>query len=446
MANNNHATLFINKVIQTEDFGNFAKFGITEESLVSVADREAYRFIADYHAKYGDMPSYATVAGGVQSFVYVPNITDRFEPLVEGINDRKMAVEFNRVFEQDFDRIKRESGGDTSEIISQLTESLSDIRMRYTNTRSVGKSAKDTEAYLAEYKKRQAGESHKVWKSFSPKLTEYFGGYTSANFYTVYAKSGRGKSVFAIREALEAAMQGATVLYWALEMDYYSVMTRLYSMLSAKLGKTKITVEGEKMEAGFGTRDLRQGTLSSEFETSFEEMLATINEHLPGEVIIKGIDDPSFVDRSITQLEADIRATNADIVYIDALYLMDYQRNDSKTAGGDASATSKKVRMMAGQLDVTIIGITQSEEGDEPSGDGIRELKVPERKAVKKSKSFLEDASTVIALDSDYKQGRAVVGIVKGRDGGEGNVVELTYVPDYGVVEELVIDESMFAF
>lgn len=446
MANNNHGTLFLNKILQTEDFGNFAKFGITEESFVSAADRETYRFIADYHAKYGDMPSYATVAGGVKSFVYVPNITDRFEPLVEGINDRKMAVEFNKVFEQDFDRIKRESGGDTGEIISQLTESLSDIRMRYTNTRSVGKSAKDTESYLAEYKKRQAGESHKVYRSFVGGINEATGGYASANFYVLFAKSGRGKSVFAIREALEAAMQGATVLYWALEMDYYSVMTRLYSMLSAKLGKTKITVEGEKMMAGFGTRDLRQGTLSSDFEASFEEMLATINEHLPGEVIIKGIDDPSFVDRTVAQIEADVRATNADMAILDPLYLLSMQKNESKTAGGDAAATSKKIRLLTGQLDIPIIGITQSDEGDEPASEGIRELKVPPRKDVKKSKSFLEDASTVIGIDSDYKQGRAVAGIVKGRNGGEGETYEITYVPDYGVVEELVIDESMFAF
>src|SRR5699024_2050967 len=257
--------------------------------------------------------------------------------------------------EQDFDRIKRESGGDTGEIISQLTESLSDIRMRYTKTRSVGKSAKDTESYLAEYKKRQAGESHKVWKSFMPGINEATGGYAAANFYVLFAKSGRGKSVFAIREALEAALQGATVLYWALEMDYYSVMTRLYSMLSAKLGKKKITVEGEKMEAGFGTRDLRQGTLSTEFEASFEEMLATINEHLPGEVIIKGIDDPSFVDRSVAQIEADVRATNADMAILDPLYLLSMESNQSKTAGGDAAATSKKIRLLTGQLDIPII-------------------------------------------------------------------------------------------
>lgn len=445
MANNNHGTLFINKVIQSEDFGNFAKYDITEHSFVSEIDRKIYRFIKEYHDKYGDMPSYATVSDGVSEFVYVPNITDRFEPLVDGIKDRKMAVEFNKLFGDDFENIQRESST-TEEIISQLTKRLDDIKLKNTNTRSVGKSAKDTEAYLAEYRKRQVGESHKVWKSFMPGINEATGGYASANFYVLFAKSGRGKSVFAIREALEAALQGATVIYWALEMDFYSVMTRLYSMLSAKLGKTKLTVNGEKVEAGFGTRDLRQGTLRQEFEESFEEMLVTINDHLPGEVIVKGIDDPSFVNRSVDQFEADIRATNADMGIIDPLYLMSMETNKSKTAGGDAAETSKKIRMLSGLLDIPIIGITQSEEGDEKSGEGIRELKVPLRKEVKKSKAFLEDASTVIGIDSDYTQSRAVAGIVKGRNGGEGKTFELTYIPDYGVVDELVFDEDMFAF
>ena len=445
MANNNHGTLFINKVIQSEDFGNFAKYNITEHSFVSEIDRKTYRFIKEYHDKYGDMPSYATVSDGVSEFVYVPNITDRFEPLVDGIKDRKMAVEFNKLFGDDFENIQRESST-TEEIISQLTKRLDDIKLKNTNTRSVGKSAKDTEAYLEEYRKRQSGESHKVWKSFMPGINEATGGYASANFYVLFAKSGRGKSVFAIREALESAMQGATVIYWALEMDFYSVMTRLYSMLSAKLGKTKLTVNGEKVEAGFGTRDLRQGTLRQEFEESFEEMLATINDHLPGEVIVKGIDDPSFVNRSVDQFEADIRATNADMGIIDPLYLMSMETNKSKTAGGDAAETSKKIRMLSGLLDIPIIGITQSEEGDEKSGEGIRELKVPLRKEVKKSKAFLEDASTVIGIDSDYTQSRAVAGIVKGRNGGEGKTFELTYIPDYGVVDELVFDEDLFAF
>lgn len=443
---NNYGILFLNKVIQSEDIGNFNKYGIDEESFVSKIDRDVYRFIHEYYSKYGDVPSYATVSDNIEDFVYIPNITDRFEALSDGVLDRKLAVEFNRVFEEKFPKIKSEQNTNTSDIISHLTAELDHIRMKYTNTRTVGRSAKDTEAYLEEYRKRQSGESHKVWKSFMPGINEATGGWAAANFYVLFAKSGRGKSVFAIREALEAALQGATVLYWALEMDYYSVMTRLYSMLSAKLGKTKITVEGEKMEAGFGTRDLRQGTLRQEFEESFEDMLATINDHLPGEVIVKGIDDPSFVNRSVDQFEADIRATNADMGIIDPLYLMSMETNKSKTAGGDAAETSKKIRMLSGLLDIPIIGITQSEEGDEKSGEGIRELKVPLRKEVKKSKAFLEDASTVIGIDSDYTQSRAVAGIVKGRNGGEGKTFELTYIPDYGVVDELVFDEDLFAF
>ena len=104
-----------------------------------------------------------------------------------------------------------------------------------------------------------------------PYLNEEGGGYASGNFYVLFAKSGRGKSVFALREALEFAMQGATVVYYGLEMDYYSILTRLYSMLSAKLRKTTLTVEGNKVEAGFGTKELRHGNLAEDFEESFEE-------------------------------------------------------------------------------------------------------------------------------------------------------------------------------
>lgn len=442
----NYGMLMLNKAIQAESFNVFAKHGVNEDSFISNSDREVYRFLEDYNRRNGTMPSYAMVSDSVDGFTYIPDVTDKFETLAKGVLDRRATVAFNEYFQKDFANLKKETGGDTSELISSLTEDLNNIRIKYTNTRSVGKRAKDTETYLKEYQKRKSGESFKVWKSFIPGINEITGGYASANFYVLFAKSGRGKSVFALREALEAAMQGAVVLYWGLEMDYYSIMTRLYSMLSAKLGKTQITSEGRKISAGFGTGEMRQGNLSEEFEESFERMLGEINEHIPGEIVIKGIDDPSFTDRSVAQIEADALSINADMVIVDPLYLMTMESNQSKTAGGDAAATSKKIRMLSGQLDIPIIGVTQSEEGDEGGTDGVRELKVPERKDMKKTKSFLEDASTAIGIDSDYLQSRAIAGIVKGRNGGEGKTFELTYIPNYGVVEQLQMSEDLFDF
>src|SRR5699024_12577909 len=101
-------------------------------------------------------------------------------------------------------------------------------------------------------------------------------------------------------------------------------------------------------------------------------------------------------------MEADVKETEADVLILDPLYLLDKETNTWKTAGGDAAATSKKIRILAGMLNISIIGVTQSEVGEVGTCEGIREVMVPERKAVKKSKAFLDALSIVIGLDSDY--------------------------------------------
>src|SRR5690625_4992297 len=110
---------------------------------------------------------------------------------------------------------------------------------------------------------------------------------------------------------------------------------------------------------------------------------------------------------------------------IDPFYYLHYERNTSKTAGGDASNTSMKHRAMTGRLSVVTVAITQSDtqkvDKDEKGG-GARELKLPERDAVKKTKSLLEDAAVLVGIDSDYKQGLDIVGSMRGRDGGEGDI------------------------
>ena len=124
---------------------------------------------------------------------------------------------------------------------------------------------------------------------------------------------------------------------------------------------------------------------------------------------------------------------------------MSYEKNTSKTAGGDAAETSKRLRALAGRTQTAIIAITQSEEGDEKNDEKRRELKLPERKDVKKTKSLLEDAALLVGIDSAYKQGRGIVGVFKGRDGGEGNTSEIIYLPQYGVVREMETGESAVA-
>src|SRR5690625_2538015 len=141
--------------------------------------------------------------------------------------------------------------------------------------------------------------------------------------------------------------------------------------------------------------------------------------------------------------KSDIKQTEADFVVIDPFYYLHYERNTSRTTGGDASNTSMRLRALTGRLSVVTIAITQSDVGkSEDNDEGNRELVLPEREDVKKTKSLLEDAAVLIGIDSDYKQGLAIVGNMKGRDGGEGDISNVLYIPRYGVVKELETGEE----
>lgn len=445
----NSGLIFINKVLQAEDFHAFARNGITKESFVSQSERNIYQFIEEYYEKNGQTPSYALVSDKFDSFVYIPEITDRFEALAEGITNRKLAVEFNKFFDTEFERIQEETNGDTASLIEQINEGLSSIKSKYANARSVGiEIKKGTDTFLTEYNRRKEGKSFKTWKSFLPFLNDEIGGYTSGNLYVWYGRSGRGKSAVTLREAVEIAQQGANVLLWSLEMPSYDVLTRIYTILSAKLEKTILTTDaGTVLKAGFDSAELRNGKLSKEYEESFIDMLKQINTLIAGNIIIRAVDDLDFNKRNIAQIRADIETVNADVVIIDPFYYLDYEANTSKTSGGDASATSMKLRRLAGSANVAIFAMTQAEEDDkEITKDKIRELKMPTRKSVKKTKALLEDASTLIAIDTDYTQSRGIIGINKGRNGGEGTSAELTFLPQFGIIEQLEIEEDMFEF
>lgn len=444
---NNSGLLFINKAIQGEDFNVFSRYGINEDSFVSDADKRTYKFIENHYEENGEMPSYALVADSVNEFVYVPDITDRFEPLAKGLHNRKLKVEFNKFFDGGkYNEIVSDSNGDVEEVIKGMTKGLEDIKSKYANQKTVGRDLKKgVDYYLEEYGKRKSGESTRTWKSSFPYINEEAGGYTSGNMYTVYGRSGRGKSAIMLRELLHMAQQGATVLLWSLEMPAYEVMTRLYSQLSATLEKTVVPVGLEMVKAGYDSSQMRSGQMPEEFEEDMAEMLRTINDHIEGTIVIRGVDDRDFNVRDVDQLKTDILATNADVVNIDPFYYMDYEPNESRTSGGAASATSVKLRRLAGSEDIVLIAMTQADEDEKATSGEDRELKLPERHEVKKTKALLEDAAVLMAVDTNYKQSRGIIGIQKGRNGGEGSTAELTFMPNFGLIKQLEFSTEEFA-
>ncbi|WP_338461646.1 DNA helicase [Brevibacillus borstelensis] len=428
----------LSKVLDVNDPAALIRHDIREDHFLTEPERQAYRFIRDYAEANGQAPDYRTVAAEVAGFTYRPDVADSFEWLARKVKEgaakyRQHAFFTSREFSEKYTTMKPE------EFAEWVRGKLGEIEAGTASRTKVGTDIKrDTAAFLDEYRKRKEGRSFKIWRSKFPTINREIGGYLSGSMYTWYARSGRGKSVITAEEVIEAAFQGAIVLAWIMEMSRYEWMARAYTSISARLGVCDAEIDGVIQKAGFDNLALLRGQLAEEFEDAFKAFLARVAEEMPGTVIIRSVDDQDFDSRKVRDLEADIVATGADVVLVDPFYYMDYETNTSKTTGGDAAETSKKLRRLAGKYGTVLHVITQADEvKDEKNDDGHRELRPPQRAEIKKTKAVLEDATNVLGIDTVATDGLGVIEIGKGRNGGEGTTVELVYLPNYGIVREM---------
>ncbi|MBT0952055.1 DNA helicase [Bacillus velezensis] len=450
----NYGTLLISKAIEANDPNALLRFNVSEADFQTQGERKAFRYVMDYAEKHrGQAPTAEMLANEVPDFQPDFNIEASYDYLAKNLKDRAAEREFielmNGRIDPETDRqvqepqlekrfIEAQKSGDMGKFFEWLTGQAESLKMRTNVRNSVGTDIKrDIDKFKAEYENRKAGESFRIWRSKFDFVNKAMGGYVSSNVYVIYGKSGRGKSAVSLEEVTNCAMQGANVLIWSMEMGWYEVLVRLYVSISGTMGVTTATLDGVDMEAGFNSRDVRQGKLSDEFEAGFMEFLDRLNEIIPGNITVRAVDDEDFGSRTLRDLKSDIIETKADVVLVDPFYYLDYETNTSKTAGGDAANTSQKLRRLAGHTKTTIFALTQADEDDEKeTEDGARELKLPQRKDVKKTKALLEDAALLIAVDTNAKEGRGLIGLNKGRDGGEGEVAEIIYLPQIGVVKQ----------
>jgi replicative DNA helicase len=445
-----YTQILLSKVIDDNNVQALTKYGITARDCSTEGDRQTLRFVLDYAEKNRGMaPGYATVTAECPDFVYTPQVSDSYEFLAKEIKKHSAKVQFAELVNGKNDKpglfgVKFEEL-DGNSFLEWLQTEVESIKLRTSVRSKIGTDVKaDAQSFLDEYQRRKAGESFKIWRSKFESINREIGGYLSGNMYTWHGRSGRGKSVFTMEEAIEAAFQGANVLVWACEMSRFEWMARAYSSISARTGIVNAEIDGINYEAGFENRALLTGMLSEEFEAGFEVFLAQMAEgtYMPGNITLRAADDADFFTRDVKQLEADILATKADVVVVDPIYLMDYEANTSKVAGGDVANTSKRIRRLAGLSGAVIHVITQADEvKDDRDDEGNRELRAPKRAEIKKTKAVLEDAANVFGIDT--LDGAGIIEIGKGRNGGEGTQVEVLYLPNYGIVREVATGEAV---
>lgn len=435
--------MILSKVITEDDVKALNRNGIYVYHFQTAIEKQAYEYIQSFaRSNEGHAPSYATLIDAVPEFDYYPDATDSFNFYAKQLKTSKYQNEMAEFFNgdnSDFAKAWSEHSNDPGKFYEVVSKQMEELNRANTIHEKIGHNvSKSSEWFLEEMYNRKEGKGHKLWESGFPKLDDILGGgFQTSNMYTTYAKSGRGKSILTMVFVLTAAMNGANVLVWTLEMSAYEFVSRALAFLSAMDKVQTHEMEGrDPLEAGFKVSEIITGNFEDySVEQDFVDYLGTLNERIKGNIIVRAVDDEDFTERSVNELERNIEEFESDIVLVDPIYYMDFEKNTSKTPGGDLAKTSMRLRKIAGRQKVVMHIITQAEEDESEATGKDREIKLPKRSAVKKTKQVLEDASVVIAFDT--ADGKFQIGVNKGRSGGEGDIVEGIFLPAIGYVREV---------
>src|SRR5690625_1186101 len=406
-------------------------------------DRNTYRFIEKYAQENGGKtPSYAVVADNVEGYEYIPGVSDSYSYLARQIKDYSAQQGIVDLFRTgEFERKLNELGG--QEFVNKwLPTVLESVKMRTTVRETIGKTLDEIKISVREeYLKRELGESYTKWNTPFSLLDKEISGFFSGDVYGIIAESGRGKTYLICKIVDSLLRQGANVLMKSFELKEFMVIARLISIATAK---DELFLDELGRKVGIPNRQILSGNLEGATREQFLAMVDSLDSYYKGNLYLQAKSDESLT-RTLDDLESELSREDIDVVVLDPFYgLSDvYGRNQNRTTGGAAEQAATRFENIVGDNDVVgIYAVQATVEKKSTDEEGRRELNLPTRDQVKTSKRLLDIATNLFSFDSLEIEGRAMLGIEKGRNGGEDFQLELTALFDYGVLEELATGEE----
>jgi len=229
------------------------------------------------------------------------------------------------------------------------------------------------------------------------------------------ARPSVGKTAFALNLAVESAKLGTSVSVFSLEMGIADLTARVVSA-----------------EALVNSWNLRSGKIRDEDWAAITQAMSRLS------TLDLAIDDsPSL---NIMELRAKAKRRLHDVkgnklIIIDYLQLMQPSRRNTENRQVEISEISRGLKVLAKDLDVPIIALSQLSRGIE-----MREDKRPMLSDLRESGSLEQDADIVLFLDRDTKRAsdeeepsdnqEAKLILAKHRNGPTG-MVPLSYIRRY---------------
>lgn len=278
--------------------------------------------------------------------------------------------------------LKPDSGYAASTVISQIQGGLNTELYRLSDESTVYELGGSMDEYfkiLAERNARsKANEDGAAGLQgipcLLPTLNEYTSGWLPGQLITVGARTGVGKSVFAVNSAVAAAQAGKSVLFFSLEMGEQELKDRMISSMT-----------------GIPLDHLKKGTLT-------EEELELLHQHRPevdGMNVLFDTDPNISVDtiraRALRRAQSP---AGLDIIIVDYLQLIKPVGHFSSRQEAVADI-SRNMKLLAKQLQVPIMVLVQVNRGGAKDDE---EDNVPRLDGIRESGAIAQDSDIVILL------------------------------------------------
>ncbi len=268
----------------------------------------------------------------------------------------------------------------------------------------LGDVAKEEINRLTEMEKDETGKFAPIKVGISD-FDNFLGGLNNSDLFILAARPGVGKTSFALNIAYNIALSSQynprkSVVFFSLEMSKEQLARRIIS--------TACKIESEK---------LRLGKLDAR---DWEELLRVWRSNLRNAKFF--IDENGNI--SALDMKAKLKKVpDLGLVVIDYLQLMSSGGSGKDNRVTEISNITRSLKLMAKELNVPIILLSQLSRGIEK-----REDPTPQLSDLRESGSIEQDADVIVFLARDYyekdaaKKNTCVVHISKNRHGSVGKI------------------------
>lgn len=285
--------------------------------------------------------------------------------------------------------------GETADAITQKIALSLEFQQKISTLQDQS-SAKDFDDAISEYLSLLGTQKAKTYKSGYSKFDFLLGGFEKGLVYVLSARSGMGKTDFAINLACKLA-KSCKVDYYSLEVKRTKLIERIVSKIT-KINSTK----------------LRDRTISTDEWVSIAERV----DNLLKSISLK-IDDNT--DYSIEEIEGFIIKNKPDVVFIDHIGLLKMEKTKQKWEA--VAQLSQSIMKLAKKYNCCMVLLVQQNSDKEKRGKGSASLS-----DLKGSDNIGNDASVVMFINAEKRDKPctddqfflATVDIVKNRDGLTG--------------------------